>query len=588
MMIQEARKFLDLDMVVQQIINVNDRSLFQEAINCYYAGSHRAAAILAWYATANCLKRRIFELKQEGDGIAQQEAAKLSEGEGGVGEEETLINSARKCELIDDFEEKSLRFSRDIRNKCAHPTGIEPPAEAIRHVLLISSQYVLCRRGYRGISYVRSIVTTQFDDTNFLTNSSMINIHCREIIERVPRRLWPQFVKIAAEERGGSHTEIWREKAHQFFQELLKHASDSMVTELTSSMQLFERESPEFFATLVGIDSRVARTWDHHKRSQIRTRLRQTSAVRLRPDEIHAWAILCAQDGFEEEDLTLIQGKFPVIARYLAHEKELLLKQKLPLVQLIDDLLRDDSTSTVTAGGCQHLFPTSLFEDSNSEEFKHVIASIVSEIIGRFLRDDKHRSLIEDVRKWCTPLIVQFLSSAEMFWLECSEDNPDDVVLPFFAREELQKRHPLAIPASFNDTVGLILKGELLPDWRVENSSPGEVFFNQLTDSDFSEHGLDRTAFRKFRDRVELDEFWLTRLGVKISPQQDSLLKALVDKDGMSVEDLANTLDTPLAEIEADIRYLSLQGMLLQQDEKHLLREDLRALLLPSSEESDS
>ncbi|MCB1116663.1 MAG: hypothetical protein KDK71_09365, partial [Chlamydiia bacterium] len=120
----EERKFLDLDHVCDQIISKEDRLMFMEAISCYQIGSHRAAIILAWSAAADCLGRRIDELAAEGDGDAKKAQTALSRVKGKASYEETLISQAKKCELFDDYEEKCLRYARDTRSKCAHPTGV--------------------------------------------------------------------------------------------------------------------------------------------------------------------------------------------------------------------------------------------------------------------------------------------------------------------------------------------------------------------------------------------------------------------------------------------------------------------------------
>lgn len=67
----EERRFLDLDHICDQIIDDSDRNMFNEAIRCYQIGSHRAAVILAWSVTADCLFRRIGDLAAENDGGAQ-------------------------------------------------------------------------------------------------------------------------------------------------------------------------------------------------------------------------------------------------------------------------------------------------------------------------------------------------------------------------------------------------------------------------------------------------------------------------------------------------------------------------------------
>lgn len=577
---QEEQKFLDLDMVVKAIQNLDDRGLFQEAVNCYYAGSHRAAAILAWYAAANCLKRRIFELQQEGDGEAQKAATKLSPGEGQVGEEETLINCAKDCELIDDIEVKSLRFAREMRNKCAHPTGFVPSAEAIRHVLFICSQYVLCRKGYRGLSYIRSIVTSQFDDNNFLANSTMITVHCREITERVPRRLWPQFVKIAAEERGTSHTDIWRTNAYKFFEDLLTLSEGHLTDELAVSMQAFESKSPSFFAVLVGINGRVAQFWGHQKRSQIRNHLRNSSVTKVRADEVHAWATICAEDGFEDDDLSLLHSKFVVLSRFLATEEYLFEKRRKEILDAIESLIRDDNTSSTAAIGFRHLFPTSLFSHVNTVEMNLSVNNIVNEVIVRFVHDSKHHELIDRVKEWNSTLLIKLLESASRFLVECSEDNADDVALLFDARKELENRNPLAVPASFADTIKSILNGSLMSEWNSDESIVGQTFRSLLTPDELSERVITSKHPDQYEVLPEIDDFWYSRLGVRISPRQDQLLRLCSEDGGMSPTSLAHITGFTLEDINQDAAYLELQALLVRADDKYSLREDLHSFVV--------
>lgn len=576
---QEEQKFLDLDMVAKAIPNAYDRELFQEAVNCYYAGSHRAAAILAWYAAANCLKRRIFELNDEKDSLAQKAAEKLSPGEGEIGEEKALIHCALECELIDDFERKSLEFAREMRNKCAHPTGIVPPAEAIRHVLFICSQYVLCRKGYRGLSYIENIVTIQFDDTNFFANPTMISTHCREIIERVPPRLWPLFFKTAADKRGDTHTETWRNNAYTFFGQVFAYADDSLINDLALSVQSFESKSLEFFAVLGGIDKRVSHLLGHHKRTQIRARLRQSSAMKLRSDEVHAWATICAEDGFESDDLDLLRDKFAPLARFLLAEEHLLEKRQLEIIDVIEKLIRNDETSRMAAMGCKNLFPTKLFDHINTDQMHLLVTNILNEVIVRFLDEPKHRELMDEVKKWNSSLLVKLLESAPRFLVECSEDNPEDVVFLFYAKQELENRYYYAIPTSFADTIRSVLKGSLMPEWNSDESTVGRIFRSQLNAEELSERIITTKPQEQIEIPQETDEFWYSRLGVKVSPRQEQLLSLFTKYGGMSAVDIVEITDSALDEVSQDIQYLELQALIVRQDEKYTLREDLHSLL---------
>jgi len=582
---QEEQKFLDLDLVAQQIPNVHDRSLFQEAVNCYYAGSHRAAAILAWYAAANCLKRRIFELRLDGDGEARDVAKDLTppnEGDSQTGEEVALLNGARKCELIDDFECKSLHYARDMRNKCAHPTGVVPSAEGIRHVLFICSQYVLNRMGYRGLAYIRDVVTVQFDDASFLANESMSEAHCKEIISRVPLRLWSQFIKIAVEERS-SHSDIWRRNAWTFFHHLLLSADDAAVVDLAGSMQGFESTAPEFFASLVGLDARTARYWGSQKRAQIRNRLRVSSAVRIQPEDIHSWATICAQDGLEEADIELLRTRFTIFARHIKSESDFLAARRSELVQMVAGLVREDSIPSMAASGCIHLFPSAAFDriDTSDAEkidtWKTAISSIIADVVSKFTRDEKYRELIEKVREWNSTLLSQLLESASAYWAECSEDHPEDVLFLFQARDELQNRNPLAVPEEFFRTIRNIWEGTILSEWSTAKSESGRIFRSQVKEADRDAAGIAAEVQPKVED--EIVDFWGERLGVRISPHQDRILSLAASKDLILLAELAEQLNLDPIELRADMDYLVLQGLVRLEDDIFVLRDDIKDLL---------
>src|SRR5271157_367198 len=300
-MLREAQKFADLDMIGQAVLDEGDRSLFEEALQCYQIGSHRAAVILTWCATADCLKRRIKDLAGEGDTQARQAQTELQVVEGQAVYEENLIGCARKCELVDDFEERSLRFARDVRSKCAHPTGAVPSAEAVRHIFHICVTTVLSRKGYHGMAFVQDVVTVQFSDRHFLPNENKANEYCRAIAMKVPERSWPQFSSIAAQQEPGPHSEIWENNALTFFRVLLSCSDDATARRIAIGFQGFEAKSPDFFSILVGLDSRTEKFWDAQKRAQARARLIAASAVKITPEHVHSWAVICTADGLEDD-----------------------------------------------------------------------------------------------------------------------------------------------------------------------------------------------------------------------------------------------------------------------------------------------
>ena len=474
---QETTKFQDLDMVANSVLDENDRSIYIESIRCYQIGSHRAAVILVWSATAECLRRRINELAAEGDSFAQESAIELNKVDGQAVYEENLIANAKKCELIDDFDEKSLKYVRDMRSKCAHPTGFVPSAEAVRHVLYICSHTVLCQRGYRGISFLKNVVTIQFDDQHFLPDESKVRDHCIAIIRKVPKRLWPQFTSIAAIERPKSPPEIWRNNAIKFFRVLLVESDDGTARQIAAGMQGFEAGAVDFFPILVGLDPRVNKFWDEQKRAQARSRLRSTTAIKVTKDEVSAWATLCAADGLDEEDKALIRQQLHAISRFLIFEQNFLEQRRNDLCDLLIEMLFDDNLSNKAALACRSLFSSSsLFDEANDKSY-----TIVEEVIRRYSDEEKYREIFDIVPKWADALLEQLLILSEDYLLECSEDHPENVNIIVDAAREYARRTPPHIPVEFTSASNRVLHGELCPEWSSKASVLGTTFRSQLS-----------------------------------------------------------------------------------------------------------
>ena len=305
-MITEDKKFLDLDHVCDQIMNSDDRAMFNEAIRCYQIGSHRAAIILAWCATVDCLYRRIDELASEGDEEAKQARISLKNVEGQAIYEENLINWAKKCELFDDYEEKSLKFARDTRSKCAHPSGVIPSAETVRYIFYTCSQTVLCRNGYRGMSFVKHFVNTKLDDKHLFTDKNNISDTCKHYFEKVPDKIQPQFAALCAKKIETGYSSYWKTNVVLFFRELMNNSTSDLSAQIAVKFHSIESLDMLLFSILVGLDQRE-NIWDEPTRNQAKAHLHENlSSGKVDPYIFQSYATLCSILGLEADDKKFI------------------------------------------------------------------------------------------------------------------------------------------------------------------------------------------------------------------------------------------------------------------------------------------
>lgn len=474
-MITEDRKFLDLDHVCDQIINQDDRAMFNEAIRCYQVGSHRAAVILAWSTTAACLSRRIDDLASEGDVIAQEANQVLSDHEGKVSYESELIKQANKCELIDDYEQKSLTFARDTRSKCAHPTGVVPSAEAVRHILYICSQTVLCRESYRGMSFIRQFVQEKLDNSHLFPNKNNISDTCKYYFEKVPERIQPQFAALCVNKIRSGYAQCWKENTTLFFKELLSHSTPELAKKIAQKFQAIETLDNDWFSVLVGLDIRDT-IWDTHTRNQAKAHLRDTlNAGNVDPYMFRSYATLCSIEEFDENDKALFKKRFQLFSKHLSEHTLLQENRRLELLSLLVDSIQDDEFRQQILKGAKFLVSTELFsqEDGKIEQF-------VEELIESDWREETVNELFSSCSNWSDSLKIIFLKNSENFLMECNEDFPDDVIVLFEVVRSLLSKNPLLLPPQFEYTVKELIDGNTSMNWFDERGIAWRYFVKQV------------------------------------------------------------------------------------------------------------
>ena len=468
----EERKFLDLDHLCDHILDENDRKMFSEAIRCYQISSHRASVILAWSVTADCLSRRIDELAAENDGVAQAARTALHHVRNTASYEEVLIVQAKQCDLIDDYDEKCLRFARDTRSKCAHPTGVIPSAEAVRHILYICSQIVLCRNGFRGISFIKEFVKTKLRDRHLFSNRQRVEADCRYFLEKVPVRVRVQFGSEIARYFEGSDS-IWLNNVLIFLRQLFVTSDNRFLADVARKLQGIESKDRLNFSIIVGLANQTG-IWDVQEVHQSKGHLRDALSTGKIDDEVfYSFGNLCALSSIEENDENLIKGRFSLLVDHISSHKLLQKSCGSSMISLVVNALNDEENiqQQIKKSLAQFSCLEFIFSEESSEENKH----FVNALIQSDWRDLNILSTWQQVSSWAPPLLAALLSHSSDFFSHCSEDFPDDVLVLFEAVTSLTQRAPGLIDGTFEQTIIDILETRLEPGWYSES---GEAYHN--------------------------------------------------------------------------------------------------------------
>lgn len=137
---------VDLDELVVHCYDENTKAFVTEAVNCYRAGSYRAAIVATWIAVVFDLIAKIREIDLTGDLNARQQLTKLEQicAQGNVKDsqdfERDILDIAKtQFELLSPLECTDLKRLHEDRHRCAHPSmhspeePFQPTAELARY-----------------------------------------------------------------------------------------------------------------------------------------------------------------------------------------------------------------------------------------------------------------------------------------------------------------------------------------------------------------------------------------------------------------------------------------------------------------------
>ena len=180
----------DISDYLKQVLDKDDKPLFEEACNSAKAGALRAAYIMVWLCCAESLKRR-FRVAQARDGQAKRVCGDVDRREKAHQSVDMyLLDEAHKYGFISDTERTQLEHIYNMRCIYGHPyekapNKIELEAAANKVVELVLSKPVRLRHGFLDSQAL--LITT---NKNYLDDdTTAVQEYTNEMIARADPEL---------------------------------------------------------------------------------------------------------------------------------------------------------------------------------------------------------------------------------------------------------------------------------------------------------------------------------------------------------------------------------------------------------------
>lgn len=124
----------DMEELLEKISNREVVNYMREASACYGAGAYRGCIVLSYIALFDDMRTKLAELAKINAPakLIWQEVEKRA-GEQDVFESH-MADRLKKEGLLTKAEHKQLEIIRDIRNRAAHPSGVQPKPEEARYI----------------------------------------------------------------------------------------------------------------------------------------------------------------------------------------------------------------------------------------------------------------------------------------------------------------------------------------------------------------------------------------------------------------------------------------------------------------------
>ncbi len=182
---------VDLRKYIDQIIEIEDIPLVEEADKAAGCGAFRAAYIMIWIACAESLKRRFREAGRR-DGNAGGVSRHIQDMESRhEAVDRKLLDEAKKYGFITDSEYTELMHIYDMRCVYGHPYEQAPSEEQVIHAVAIVVKNVLSKTVKMREGFVAQLLDKMTKEIHYLDDQdNVISDFAREIITKIDKSVF--------------------------------------------------------------------------------------------------------------------------------------------------------------------------------------------------------------------------------------------------------------------------------------------------------------------------------------------------------------------------------------------------------------
>ena len=181
----------------RQIIEDDDKILFEEAAACFLSGYLRASYILTWISIIESLKRKIKLFSNLGDARATDAFQKVEKAEDKKQSVDKLIfEEASACGIIDNSNHSKINFLWEQRCLFAHPYNLKPEPDEVKHILGQAVRITLGKELFYNKVFLTELANNIANKPFFLPSElDRVRNHAKRTIARVNVELHPFFFK---------------------------------------------------------------------------------------------------------------------------------------------------------------------------------------------------------------------------------------------------------------------------------------------------------------------------------------------------------------------------------------------------------